>query len=310
MAENIPRWDPSRGRTTVMTEAGFGPPVVVSKLDKARKELPVFLRKNKGLVSDPMFWNLLPRLQAARSRAPSRAADAPTLWVGTHHKAMTTYFSAVLRLFAYAARLKLEKIYLEQPAPEIELFLSNHSRMDLAPIAPYRGVHLMRDPRDMIVSGYHYHKWTNETWAHRPDNAGRTYQQKLQEADTRTGLFIEIDHFIFFYRDQLEAWNMDDPDILEVAYEDLMGNDRDRIYHDIFRHLGVPEDQAAIGVDLMRLFEAKRRTGRAKDAIRAKHQHIRSGRKEQWREELTPEHLDYIEVQLGPVLRKFGYPPH
>jgi hypothetical protein len=116
-----------------------------------------------------------------------RDAQAPALWVGTHHKSMTTYFSAVLRLFAYAARLKLDKIDLQQPPPGSRLFLSNHSKMDLAPLAPYRGIHVMRDPRDMIVSGYHYHKWTNETWARRPDDNGRSYQQKLQEADTRTG---------------------------------------------------------------------------------------------------------------------------
>jgi hypothetical protein len=310
MTEDFARWNPARGRTEVTTEAGFGPPVTVSRITMYRQQLPVFLRKNKGLLTDPDFWRLLPRLQAARSRAPARDEQAPVLWVGTHHKSMTTYFSAVLRLFAYASRLKLDKIDLQQPPSGTQLFLSNHSKMDLAPLAPYRGVHVMRDPRDMIVSGYHYHKWTNEIWAHRPDENGRSYQQKLREADTRTGLFMEIDHFIFFYRAELEAWDMDDPDILEAPYEALMGEGRDQLYHDIFAHLGVPGDQANIGVELMRLFEAKRRTGRAKDASSAKHEHIRSGRKEQWREELSPEHLDYIEVQLGPVLRKFGYSQH
>ncbi|MBF9032138.1 hypothetical protein HKCCE3408_17195 [Rhodobacterales bacterium HKCCE3408] len=293
-----------------MTEAGFGPPVTVSKAAMYRKQLPVFLAKNKGLVTDPMFWSMLPKLRSVRARAEPRPADAPMLWIGTHHKAMTTYFNAVLRFFAYAGRMNFRKISLEQPPEGTQLFLSNHSKMELTSLAPYRGIHLMRDPRDMIVSGYHYHKWTNETWAHRPDEAGRSYQQKLNTVDTRSGLFMEIDHFTFFYREQLEAWNMEDPDILEVSYEDLMGEGRDQLYHDIFAHLGVPAEQAGIGVDLMRLFEAKRRTGRAKDAVRAKHQHIRSGRKEQWREELSPDHLDYIEAQLGPVLRKFGYSPH
>jgi hypothetical protein len=51
---------------------------------------------------------------------------------------------------------------------------------------------------------------------------------------------------------------MEDPDILEAPYEALMGEGRDQLYHDIFAHLDVPEDQAAIGVELMRLFEAKR----------------------------------------------------
>lgn len=310
MGENATRWDPSQGRTEVMTEAGFGPKVQVSKAGMYLKQLPVFIQKNKGLLVDGEFWRILAKLQAARRRAPARGADAPVLWVGTHHKAMTTYFNAVLNLFSYATRMKFEKISLEEPRKDTQLFLSNHTRMDLSKLGPYRGIHLMRDPRDMIVSGYHYHKWTNELWVHRPDDNNQSYQQKLNAADTHTGLFMEIDHFIFFYRAQLEAWDLENPDVLDVAYEDLMGDARDSLYEQIFSHLDLPEDQAALGVDLMRLFEAKRRTGRSVDAAKAKHQHIRSGRKEQWRKELSPEHLDYIEVQLGPVLRKFGYPPH
>lgn len=304
------RWDAAQGRTDVMTEAGFGPPVTWSKFKIYRKQIPVFLKKNRGLITDAEFWRLLPQLRAARAEVPAATGQEPRLWVGTHHKAMTTYFNAVLRFYGYAARRKYQKINLEMPDADTQLFLSGHCKMDMPQLGPYRGAHIMRDPRDMIVSGYHYHKWTYETWTHRPDDNGRSYQKKLQEADTHTGLFMEIDHFIFFYRDLLENWNMDDPDIVEVRYEDLMGDDREERYHEIFTHFGGSQAQIDAGVALMRLFEAKRRTGRATDAAKAKHQHIRSGRKEQWREELSADHLDYIEAQLGPVLRKFGYEPH
>ncbi|QIE43982.1 sulfotransferase domain-containing protein [Meridianimarinicoccus aquatilis] len=308
MSEKTARWDPAAGRTEVMTEAGFGPPVNWSKFDVYRKQVPVFLKKNKGLAADPAFWNLLPRLVAERRRAAADK-DGPRLFVSTHHKAMTTYFNAVLRFFAFASAARFEKINLEQPRPDSQIFLSNHGKFDLDAVRPYRGIHLMRDPRDMIVSGYHYHKWTYETWVHRPDENGQSYQQKLNAADRRTGLFMEIDHFLFFYRELLENWNMDDPDILEVSYESLMGEGRDDLYTEIFEFLGCEGERLQIGIDLMRLFEAKRRTGRDKDAAKAKHQHIRSGRSEQWRKELEPEHLAYIEAQLGPVLRKFGYGP-
>lgn len=310
MPEETLRWDPSRGRTEVMSEAGFGPPVQWSKLEVYRKQIPVFLKKNRGLAADPAFWKLLPQLVALRARMARRPDDGTRLWVSTHHKAMTTYFNAVLRFFAFGSGYSFEKINLEEPAPRTKLFLSNHGKMDLKALGKYRGIHVMRDPRDMIVSGYHYHRWTYETWVHRPDADGKSYQQKLNEVDTTTGLFMEIDHFCFFYRELLENWDMDDPDILEVSYEALMGGDRDRLYHDIFAHLGCEDAQLLAGIDLMRLFEAKRRTGRDKDADKAKHQHIRSGRSEQWRKELEPQHLDYIEAQLGPVLRKFGYAPH
>lgn len=311
MAETPLRWDAARGRQDVTTEAGLaGPPLKLSKIAYYRKQLPVFLRKNRGLIGSRDFWRLLPRMRAVRRELAGGPGLPHRLIVSTHHKAMTTYFNAVLRLFALASGWRFQKIQLGTPAPDSKVLLSNHGKMDFPALRPYRGIHVMRDPRDMIVSGYHYHKWTNEAWVHRADAKGRSYQEKLNAVDKTTGLFMEIDHFIFFYRDLLESWDLDDPDTLEVSYEALMGAERDALYHEIFTHLGCTGAQHRLGVDLMRLFEAKRRTGRTGDAQQARLAHIRSGRSEQWREELQPAHLDYIEVQLGPVLRKFGYAPH
>jgi len=311
MSEDTVRRKPDSGRTEVMTEAGFGPRVKWSKFEAYRKQLPVFLAKNSGLATDPFFWKMLPRLIAQRRRSAAAPDTGPRLFVATHHKSMTTYFNAVLRLFTFANATRFEKINGRKlPAPDTRIFLSNHSKFDLGAVRPYRGIHLMRDPRDMIVSGYHYHKWTYEFWARRPDENGVSYQQKLNSRDRSAGLFMEIDHFIFMYRELLERWNMDDPDILEIRYEALMGEEREALYEEIFRFFGYEGERLSIGVDLMRLFEAKRRTGRDKDAATPKHQHIRSGRSEQWRKELSDAHLDYIEAQLGQVLRKFGYAPH
>jgi len=309
MTELDARWTNPNGRTEVMTEAGFGPPVVRSKFYMARKQLPVFINKNKGLVTDGEFWRTLVKMRALRKVMRGLPDDGTTLLLTTHHKAMTTYFNAVLRFFAYASGYTYEKVLLNQPRPSSKVVLSNHGKVDFAALGKYRAVHLMRDPRDMIVSGYHYHKWTNETWAHRPDDKGMSYQQKLNTVDTTTGLFMEIDHFTFFYRELLENWDMNNPDMLEVSYEALMGPERDRHYKEIFAFFGSKGDQLQMGIDLMRLFEAKRRTGSGSDAKQAKNSHIRSGRSEQWRKELEPQHLAYIEAQLGPVLRKFGYDP-
>ena len=56
----------------------------------------------------------------------------------------------------------------------------------------------------------------------------------------------------------------------------------------------------------MQVFEAKSRTGHPA-ATGAGPSHIRSGRSGQWRAEMEPDHIAYIEQELGPVLRKFGY---
>ena len=296
-------------RNEIITPAGLsGPPVVRSRFQQLRQELPGFVKKNRGLATNPDFWRMLTRLATARMGAVAPPDNAPVMFVATHHKVMTTYFNAVLRLLAFGLNRRFQCVHIEQPDPASKLVLSMHGKLDLAALGPYRGIHIMRDPRDMIVSGYHYHKWTHEAWVHRLDESGVSYQEKLNRANTRDGLFMEIDHFIFFYRATLDTWNTSDPDVLEVAYEDLMGPEKDTLYKQIFGHVGLSGDALALAVDLMRLFEAKSRTGRRKDVV-AQKSHVRSGRSGQWRNELEPEHLAYIEQELGPVLRKFGYPP-
>ena len=141
---------------------------------------------------------------------------------------------------------------------------------------------------------------------HRPDQDGVSYQEKLNRADKCSGLFMEIDHFIFFYRETLARWDTENPDILEVAYEDLMGPERDRLYAEMFSYLGLEGRALGLAADLMRLFEATSRTGRSAGAVSAK-SHLRSGRSGQWQDELGADHVAYIEKELGPVLRKFGY---
>lgn len=303
-------WDPAAGRIDGRTEAGFGPHPKRSSLSSLRSRAPAFFGKNRGLLTEPEFWRLLLRLARSRRSVSGQLTCRRRRFVATHHKAMTTYFTAVLRLLAFSSRSTFETLTFSSPKPETDIFISAHGKVDLSSIRPYRGIHVMRDPRDMIVSGYHYHKWTYEKWVHRPDEDGRSYQQKLNSVDKQTGLFMEIDHFVFMYRDLLEGWNIDDPNILEVSFEALSGVNREKLYNEIFSFLGYYGEQLDIAVGLMRLFEAKRRTGKRGNTRKPRNQHIRSGRSEQWREELGPQHLAYIEAQLGPVLRKFGYQPH
>lgn len=293
-------------KSEITTAAGFGPPANSNRYKHIRNRAAVFVKKNQGLLTNPAFWQLVPVLAKSRiAGLEGFPTDGRRLFVGTHHKSMTTYFSAVLKLLALAAGKRFGEVNFEAPSPKSEIVLSNHSALDVASLAPCKGVHIMRDPRDMIVSGYHYHKWTHEAWVHRTDENGLSYQDKLNAADKTAGLFMEIDHFIYIYRESLLAWDMENPDVLEVPYEALMSEARDGLYGEIFSHMGLVGSAHALGIDLMRLFEAKSRTGKSGDA--QKFAHIRSGASQQWRKELEPVHLTYIEKELGPVLEKFGY---
>jgi hypothetical protein len=299
------------GRIPIMTPAGFNPPAHPPEEVGFRSRVVTFWKKNQALVSNPAFWWLVPRMLLFKLRTAARSSrlrsTPEVLFVATHHKAMTTYFHAVLRGLAFALNLPFERLRDSHlPSEKAKLFLSMQGKQNLGALGPYRGVHVMRDPRDMIVSGYHYHKWTHEIWVHRLDENGESYQDKLNRLDKTAGLFLEIDHFIFFYRDALEAWDMNNPAMLEVSYEALMGSEKRALYHDIFAHLGFEGRELELAVELMKLFEAESRTGKASGTVNQK-SHVRSGKSRQWETELEPQHLAYIEQQLGSVLRKFGY---
>jgi hypothetical protein len=297
-------------RKYVATAAGSHPPRRMPPAPGTVPQMVQFWKKNQGLVSRPEFWRLLPRVLAARARTTVAPADVLAgpgmMFVCMHHKAMTIYFHAVLRCLAFALNLPFERTHYKPPRPETRLMLSTQSKIHLGNLGTYRGVHVMRDPRDMIVSGYHYHKWAHEVWLHRLDDTGESYQEKLNRLDKTTGLFLEIDHFIHVYRRLLEAWDLEDPQILEVSYERLMGPERVDAYAELFRHLGFDGAELALAVDLMQLFEASNRSGNRRGRTAAR-SHLRSGRSRQWEAELEPAHFAYIEQELGPVLRKFGY---
>lgn len=295
----------SSGQTEITTEAGLGPPLERSFFEKAQIKLRNSYGRNVGTLKNPAFWSLTPKLATGWLNRSRKATEGPVMFVGTHHKAMTTYFVDVMRLHSMALGIPYDVVNAEAANKNARMFVSGQSKMDLESLRPYRGVHVMRDPRDMIVSGYHYHKWTTEAWVHRPDENGRTYQEKLLAADADEGLYMEINHFIFSYRELLENWDLEDPDMLEVSYKDLMGEEREGIYHQIFTHLGFEGSEHALGVKLMRMFEAKKRAGNTKGS--KKPAHVRSGKSQQWKGLLTPEHLAYLDRELGSVLRKFGY---
>ena len=60
-----------------------------------------------------------------------------------------------------------------------------------------RVLHLIRDPRDVVISAMHYHKASRETWLHEPipgyDNL--TYQRALRSLPTRFAQYVfEMDN--------------------------------------------------------------------------------------------------------------------
>lgn len=172
---------------------------------------------------------------------------------------------------------------------------------------PFRGSHLIRDPRDIAVSAYHYHRWTDEAMVHVPQSAldGRTYQQYLNEVPKDEGLLAEIRHTCWSVGSELRLWDYDRPEFLELRYEDLVADEMQGFLR-LFAHYGLTDEAAERSLEVVRSASFSAQTGRSLGQA-AVHQHLRSGQPGEWRDEFGPEHLALFDELAGDLLIDLGY---
>ena len=109
---------------------------------------------------------------------------------------------------------------------------------------PRRSIHVVRDPRDMIVSGYYSHLNSHPTdrW---PELDG--YRQELQNLDLSDGLIREISFSSQFIK-PIQDWNYNQEGVLELKFESVT-TQQFECWFQIFQHLGLFEDERLVGSD-------------------------------------------------------------
>lgn len=239
------------------------------------------------------------------------------------HKCMTVYFQKVVsRLFRspfgpegeyrhFGSRV--EAFYRDSERYAVAS-LNNHA-LDLDRFDDVRVTRFVRDPRDLIVSGYFYHKraaepWceivapTNEDWAvvngTVPNGllADRSFAQYLNDVSIEEGLLAELE-FRRGHFEGMRAWSDDDPRVAVFRYEEILGNEME-VFDRIFRLYELPFVSRQIGLHYARKFRAAKRARRGG--------HIRDPRSGQWREHFTPALESRFNAEFGDLLEKLGYP--
>lgn len=239
-----------------------------------------------------------------------------------YHKCLTVFFRRVSKKTAFwAAPLRPGFRHFWHRADEFHhdcdahalTSLSGHC-LDLDRFEDIRAVHLVRDPRDMVVSGYHYHRraaepWcdylnpTDEDWqivnapvpaALPPDTSFAAY---LNAVSLEEGLAAEID-FRRRHFESMRRWPVDDDRVLTLRYEDVIGNEA-QTFRRIHRFYGfAPPARAAAAwyADRYSLKGARRHPG-----------HIRNPMSGQWRAHFTPRLTRLFNDRHGDLLEKYGY---
>jgi len=88
----------------------------------------------------------------------------------------------------------------------------------------FRGVHIVRDPRDVLVSGYFSHKESHptENWIELEE-----HRQLLKSISIQEGLFLELSFSEPFFN-SLALWE-ENPCVMELKFEQLVVNEFENI---------------------------------------------------------------------------------
>jgi hypothetical protein len=243
------------------------------------------------------------RLRKKRGPFLTQAGD-PLLVHVSHHKVGTVWFMRVLAAVAESYDLRFEIIGRNLPTAGSEVFLFNNAfrfKREYFEGKTFRGSHIVRDPRDLVVSAYHYHLRTTEEWVVTPSQrwGGQSYQEYLRTLDDRDGLLAEISRCAGSEFKSMSEWDYEQPEFLELRYEDVLA-DESSAFDRLFHHYGFRDNECEVSVELARSFSL--------DVVRAdKDSHVRSGRPGEWRDTFKPEHTSAFKEATGDLLVRLGY---
>jgi hypothetical protein len=224
--------------------------------------------------------------------------------VGTHAKSGTVWMLNVFGQICGRFRLKMFVGEQEELPDDFHVFFQPHSQLRLEGLpADARGMHMIRDPRDVIVSACFYHQKSDEPWLHvkRQDFGGLTYQEKLNSyVSFDDQLLFTMEHSGSFIVQTMLAWDYSNPGFIEVRYEDLIEDHDLLLFHKVFSFLGFPG--SAIPEALATAYRNSLFSGKVATST-----HVRSGGSGQWKRHFQPIHKARFTELFGDAVTTLGY---
>ena len=224
----------------------------------------------------------------------------------SYHKMGTVWFSRILEKLSVDYGLSFQKINdnISDLDTSKDIIVLNHSDICFSSKQRFKGSHMVRDLRDVIVSGYFYHLWTKEQWANVPSKkfGGSSYVEYLNGLSRAEGISTEIRNFSEYALDRrMRDWNYQDVRFLELRYEDVFNNEEE-LFEKVFRHYGFSNNAIGHGLKVVEFFSfenQKKKSGPGK--------HLRSGKPGEWEEHFTQHHKELFKELLGDLLIQLNY---
>lgn len=225
-----------------------------------------------------------------------------------HHKSGSVWIAMIMSALARKHGLKFNDGLSNDPISKhpSSRFLYSYTSLNAFDHDNYVGSHMVRDPRDIVVSAYFYHQWSEEGWeqTYNPQ-CKATYQDYLKGLPKSDGIHFEMRGWTAAVLTAMEQWNYDNPRIAEVRYENLITESDDN-FRKLFEFWGIHPSHIEDCLEVARSYHMTRQTGRKVGEIKLG-THMRSGKPGQWQEHFDPSHKMYFKMKYGQLLIKLGY---
>jgi hypothetical protein len=249
----------------------------------------------------------------------------PVLIHCSFHKCLTVYFRRVmdavfnrcLPLGGGYRHFNSDIAAFYEQYRDYRLASVNNQVLDLDRLGDFRMTRFVRDPRDLVVSGYFYHRRGAEPWCTQPKPtdadwafangripdglraSGKSFADYLAGLSQEEGLLAELE-FRQLHFEAMAAWPAEHPQILRLRYEDFPGHEA-AMFDRIFAHYEVSFPVRRLGHYFAQRHSLERR--------RAKDPHIRNPASGQWREHFTPRVKRAFDEEWGGLVEQLGYGP-
>ncbi|MCC6142695.1 MAG: sulfotransferase domain-containing protein [Candidatus Hydrogenedentes bacterium] len=168
----------------------------------------------------------------------------------------------------------------------------------------FKAFHVVRDPRDILVSAYFSHLKTHptENWPRLAE-----FRPKLQAVSKEEGIMMEFDFIRDVFR-RFRDWEVGDPRVIQFRLEDIS---QDYISHfrQAYEFIGLFDRglKDRHFLEVMEEMSFEKMSGGRKKGEENKDSHYRKGVHGDWQNHLTPEHIAYFKQEHNDLLVKYGY---